>query len=102
MNIYNMAIFNKIIERRLYMLKKWYFLGLVITSIPVYTMHDPCKDAKKYGVGAVMSSMITYGLWNKYKKISKENHQYGLVYKCGPVHQRKCNRLALFTCSTGV
>jgi len=49
----------------------------LIMSTPIYTMHDPCKDTKKYGVGAVISSITTYGLWDNCKKMQREDrHHY--------------------------
>ena|SRR5437868_5866805 len=74
------------------------FFLLAISSVPacVYTMHDPYKETKKYGVSAVISSAITYGLWNEFKKNQREYY-----HKCGPVNARKSYRLASFTCFMG-
>ena len=62
-------------------------------------MYDPYKNAKKYGMGTVISSMTTYGIWNNFKKIHSESRRFCPL---SLEMRHRLGRVSGYTCLMGV
>jgi|SRR5581483_2299613 len=74
---------NIVLSKNSSMLKQLSFIGLIVSSAPLYTMYDPCKDAKKYGISSVVSGAIsgmTMHVLNKEVDKIRTKYRYS---KCG-------------------